>query len=235
MQLEIDRRIFAKFPGLAVGGVVVKSCDNTGVTPAPVCERTAAVSGRLRASLSLEAIAEEPRLAAWRSAYAAFHGEPKKNRSSVESLCRLVLSGRELRSINKLVDIYNMISLEHLLPVGGEDLDVVSGDILLTFAGAAEPAVLLLGDKEPHAPHAGEVIYKDTVSAICRRWNWREADRTKLTEKTANCILVLEGLPPVEKAALAAAAKELAEYVQQYCGGIAVPFMLDEETRAHRL
>ena len=37
----------------------------------------------------------------------------------------MILSETELRHINKLVDIYNFISLKHMLPVGGEDTDKI--------------------------------------------------------------------------------------------------------------
>ena len=63
------------------------------------------------------------------------------------------------------------------------------------------------------------MIYKDSLSAICRRWNWREADRTKLTEETKNCILAIEALPPVGIDELNNSAKELAELVRKNCGG----------------
>ena len=75
-------------------------------------------------------------------------------------------------------------ALNSLLPVGGEDLDKIVGDVLLTRAGTDEPAVFLLGEKEARAPHAGEIFYKDENGAICRRWNWKEADRTKLTPES---------------------------------------------------
>lgn len=106
-----------------------------------------------------------------------------------------------------------------MLPVGGEDVEKVKGDVFLTFAGANEQPVMLLGDKEPRTPHLGEVIYKDDISSICRRWNWREADRTKLTEETKECILVIEGLFPVTRQEIEAATAELKELVKKYCGG----------------
>ncbi len=140
----------------------------------------------------------------------------------------MVLQGVQLRHISKLVDIYNFISLKHMLPAGGEDLDKAKGDILLTFAGANEAPVLLLGEKEPRPPHEGEVIYMDGISTICRRWNWREADRTKLTEETKNCILVIEGLPPITKEEIENATRELSELVQKFCGGNIAYLLLDE-------
>jgi len=128
-----------------------------------------------------------------------------------------------------LVDIYNFISLKYMLPVGGEDLDMIEGDIELALAGPDEKEVRLLGDKEGCPPHPGEIIYKDNASAICRRFNWREADRTKLTGKTRNCILVIESLPPSGIEELNAAAGELASHIQVNCGGNQAVFVLSKE------
>jgi len=227
MPLVIDPRIFQKFPGLAIGTVVAKGAGNAGELP-EIQTALREQEARIRADFQFPTLSQHPKIDAWRKAYSAFKGEPKKNRSSVENLYRMVLQGAQLRHINKLVDIYNLISLKHMLPAGGEDLDKVKGGIRLTFAGANEPQVLLLGEKEPRPPHEGEVIYKDEISAICRRWNWREADRTKLTEETKNCILVIEGLPPITKEEVENATSELSELVQKFCGGTVTAILLDE-------
>jgi lysyl-tRNA synthetase class 2 len=203
---------------LNVGVVICKDLDNAG-NPEEVRQAIREKERSVREAYSTETLSQNPKIDVWRKAYSAFGAKPKENRSSVEALYRSVLQGNELRHINKLVDIYNLISLKHMVPVGGEDTDKVKGDIALTFAGPGEPPVLLLGDKDARPPHAGEVIYKDEVSAICRRWNWREADRTKFAEKTRNCLLVMEGLPPVTKEEIKTAAAELRDLVQKFCGG----------------
>ena len=119
-------------------------------------------------------------------------------------------------------------TLKYMAPVGGEDMDKIQGDVTLTFAESNESAVLLLGDKESRPPHIGEVIYKDNISAICRRWNWKEVDRTKLTEETKNCFIVIEGLPPVDKDKVEKTMSELAELVKKYCGGEVTTTILDK-------
>jgi len=133
------------------------------------------------------------------------------------------------------VSLYNTISLRHILPVGGEDLDKIVGDVLLTRAGNDESAVFLLGEKEARAPRAGEIIYKDEVGAICRRWNWKEADRTKLTQDTKNAFLVIETLPPVTRDTVETAIRELADLVKQYCGGTVSTAFLDKDNREIKL
>ncbi len=218
MKFKIDPKIFEKFQGLNIGFLVAKGMDNTGV-PEEIISQIKKLVIEVRSKYNQETLSQNPKIDVWRKAYTVFGGKPKENKPSVENLYRQVLRGGDVRHINKIVDRYNVMSLRHMLPVGGEDIDKIKGDVILTFAGPNEPQVLLLGDKEPRPPHEGEVIYKDTISAICRRLNWREADRTKFTEQTKNCILVIEGLPPITREEVERATIELKELVQKFCGG----------------
>src|SRR3989344_6528905 len=228
MKFKIDSQIFEKFPDALVGVVIAKNLNNTGISE-EIQNQIRQQEKEIRASYNTETLSQNPKIGVWRKTYSAFGAKPKENKSSVENLYRLVLQGANLKHINKLVDIYNLISLKHMVPVGGEDIDELQGDVILTFAEPNEPVVLLLGDKEPRPPHAGEVIYKDNISAICRRWNWREADRTKLTEETKNCFLVIEGLLPVTKQGIEDATKELQDLVQKFCGGDITYQILDDK------
>ncbi len=218
MKFFVDAAIFEKFPGALVGVIVAKNINNAGESD-ELLELLRGEEKRIVSTLTAEQLPVLPKVDCWRKAYSAFGAKPKEHRSSVENLHRLVLKGAELRHVNKLVDMYNYVSLKHMLPVGGEDLDKMQGDLRLTFASASEPAVLLLGEKEERPPHAGEVIYRDDVGIVCRRWNWREADRTKLTEETKNTILVIEALPPTIASELQAAVSELKQLVEQHCSG----------------
>jgi DNA/RNA-binding domain of Phe-tRNA-synthetase-like protein len=190
--------------------------NNSGASP-DVLNQLREAQSELRNSLQGAAAAEHPRISIWREAYRKFGAKPKKYPSSIENLVRRVLKGEDIRPISKVVDIYNTVSLRHLLPVGGEDLAQIVGDIHLTIAGNDEPSVKLLGEVDPRAPKAGEVIYKDDIGAICRRWNWKEADRTKITEATTRAVLVIESLPPVSLQELENAMTDLTSRLEQYC------------------
>ena len=129
-------------------------------------------------------------------------------------MTKRIIKGHVPSAINPLVDAYNTVSLKYLLPVGGEDLDQTLGDVVLTVAGEAEKPIHLLGEAEARPPDVGEVIYKDDNGAICRRWNWKEAERTKLTEHTRRAVLVIEAIPPIETALLQQALTDLEALVQ---------------------
>jgi DNA/RNA-binding domain of Phe-tRNA-synthetase-like protein len=158
-----------------------------------------------------------PEVEPWRQAYAAFGLKPSKFRSSLETLLRSALSGR-LRSISPLVDLYNATSLKHRLPCGGEDLGTLEGDLRLTRA-LGDEEFIPLGGTASEPPQPGVVIYRDDRGVICNAWNWREADRTKLTEATTDAFLCLESLTADGDAALREACQDLAELVIRHLGG----------------
>jgi DNA/RNA-binding domain of Phe-tRNA-synthetase-like protein len=217
-KLRVSAEIFQAFPDAILGVVIVQDIDNKGES-SQVMQTLRLEEGQIPGHLGGVSVNDHPNIAPWREAYRKFGAKPKDYPSSIENLVRRVLKGHQLPHINLIVDIYNSISLQHIVPVGGEDLDKIEGDIELTFAGENEPPVRLLGEPEARAPKPGEVIYKDRISAICRRWNWKEADRTKFTEETKNGILIIEGLPPVDRNLIQKVIEELASLVQAHCGG----------------
>jgi DNA/RNA-binding domain of Phe-tRNA-synthetase-like protein len=234
MNLVITDTVFDEFSELVLGVVTLHNIDNSQNRPeitGMLRQAEAELSGKFGGT----PVIEHPYIATWRDAYRKFGAKPKDYPSSVENLTRRVLNGATIGHINNLVSLYNTISLRHILPVGGEDLDKIVGDVLLTQAGNDEPAVFLLGEKEARVPHAGEIVYKDEVGAICRCWNWKEADRTKLTQETKNAFLVIESLPPIPRGTVETAIRELADLVKQYCGGTVSTAFLDKANREIKL
>jgi DNA/RNA-binding domain of Phe-tRNA-synthetase-like protein len=224
-RLLVTPEIFALFPDVVLGVIVAREIDNSGESEA-ILTGLRQEETRVRERFAAQPISEHPHIAPWREAYRKFGAKPKDHPSSIENLVRRVAKGHALPRINPLVDLYNTISLRFLLPAGGEDLDRTQGDIQLTVAGAEEAPVKLLGEPEARPPYPGEVIYKDDLGAICRRWNWKEADRTKLTPQTRRAILILEGLPSVGLVEVEEATESLAELVQAHCGGVVVRAVL---------
>jgi DNA/RNA-binding domain of Phe-tRNA-synthetase-like protein len=148
-------------------------------------------------------------VAAWRAAYQAFGAKPKRTRPSVEALLRRVEAG--LPRIDRLTDIYNAISVRHLLPVGGEDLARYRGPAWLTRAAGDEPFDTVR-DGEPVTghPESGEVIWRDDAGVTCRCWNWRQCVRTRITHETTSALFILDGLAELGPDGLANAGRDLA-------------------------
>lgn len=222
MIFKVSDEIFAKYPNAIVGVVVAKNADNRGENE-EINQLLRKEENRIRDDFNLENLVQNPFIQNWRKAYRLFDSD---DRCSSEALMRVVLKGSQIHHINKLVDIYNYISLKYRTPVGGEDLDRIEGDIYLRFAEGSEKFVILGGNEEEH-PKKGEVVYADGKEVICRKWNWRESDNTKLTEETRNAFLVIDALPPVSEDAVKTAVEEFAGLVSKFCKAETATFILN--------
>ncbi|MEV7683968.1 phenylalanine--tRNA ligase beta subunit-related protein [Streptomyces sp. NPDC088341] len=175
---------------------------------------------RLADRLGGRAPHEDPHLAAWRETYTAFGAKPSRTRNSAEALAKRALSGSGLPRINLLVDLYNAVSVAHLVPVGGEDTDRIAGGMRLVRATGDEPfATVAGGEPAVEHPEPGEVVWRDDEGVTCRRWNWRQGVRTRLTEESVNAVFLLERLAPMTLGELDAAGAELAESLEKLSPG----------------
>lgn len=221
----VDKKIFDMFSDLKIGIIVCKNIDNTK-NHNDINKLLNEVSNSAKKSLEGVELCEYPIIRQWRDAYKKF-GE-KKSRSSIESLIRSVVNGRDIPNINALVDIYNVISLKYFLPCGGEDIDRIDNDMELTLSNGKE-IFLPLGSIEKENPNEGEVIYKFGDNVICRCFNYRESDITKLTEATTNAFLCIECIDKNDYSKLDQAVIELSDLIKKYLGGTSEIYFLDKD------
>ncbi len=167
-----------------------------------------------RQALAERPVEELPHVAAWREAYRGFGAKPQRTRNSLEALLRRVEGG--LPRVNRLTDVYNAVSVLHQLPVGGEDLDRYAGAPRLIRATGHEPFDTTAGGETVvEHPDPGEVVWCDDAGVTCRRWNWRQARRTQLTDGTTSALFILDALDPLTETALLAAGEDLVAHLRR--------------------
>ncbi|MBM17853.1 MAG: hypothetical protein CL947_02145 [Epsilonproteobacteria bacterium] len=226
MQFKIDTKIMQQFPDVTIGVLVGKNVNNNGesdITTTLLLE----IINNLKMTYKVEDITSIPKINEWRNAYKLFGCKPSKYHSSIESLLRRVLKNKPMPTISPLVDCYNYISLKYFVPAGGGDLDKIHGDIALTVATGNEQ-FMLLGTNDLQNIAASEVIYTDQNKVLCRAWNYRESEQSKITDDTQNVYLVLEGLSHTSYDEMQQALHELQNLVSKYCGGTFTQFILDQ-------
>lgn len=175
-----------------------------------------------------EPFSQNPVIAEWREAFSKFKTK-KGARSSIEALLKRVNQGKTFTPINPLVDIYNSVSLTYGVPCGGEDVAKIVGALHLGKAQGGE-AFLPLGSEKDAPALPEEIIYYDDEGAICRCFNWREAQRTMLTEATTEAILVIEALNPEQIEGGKVAMDELQRKIDEYFGVTSKQVILKKDT-----
>ena len=204
---HVDPRVWDLRPDyrallLAVDGLVPGPSDPASEALLQQAEASASEALRGRS------VDELPHVASWRETYRAFGAKPQRTRNSLEALLRRAASG--LPRVNRLTDTYNAVSVLHQVPLGGEDLARYSGAPRLVRASGSEPFDTVAdGTVVIEHPDAGEVVWCDDAGVTCRRWNWRQARRTQLTDDTTTAVFILDALDPMTVEQLHAAADEL--------------------------
>ena len=207
--VEIDPRIWELRPDFVV--TLIHAC---GVDNGPSDDVSTSLLRRAersaRETLNGAEPSALPHVSAWRDAYRAFGAKAQRTPCSAEALLKRAAGADGLPAINRLVDLYNAVSVEFALPVGGEDLTRTAGASRLTLATGAERFdTFRSGEPVVDPPDAGEVVWVDDAGVTCRRWNWRQCARTRLTETSTDAYFVLERLEPLPLPTLAAASEEL--------------------------
>lgn len=192
-RISVHPDILERFPGFRLCVVFALGLRNVPST-AQSRNGIRAAAERGVARLGSRSPREFDSIKNWREAYSAFGAKPSAYPCSAESLIQRALKngGDAVPSINLLVDIYNSVSLAHLMPIGGEDLDQIAGRCQLRFACTDDCNRVGLDDS--NVPSPGEVIWADGLGWTCRRWNWRQGVRTRLTEATRNACFIIEGM-----------------------------------------
>ncbi|MBW6135213.1 B3/4 domain-containing protein, partial [Pseudomonas aeruginosa] len=140
---------------------------------------------------------------AWAEAFRRFGAKPQRTPCSAEALRKRALRDGGLPSIDPVVDLYNAISVQFAIPVGGENLAAYAGTPRLVVADGSETFdTLKNGEAVDESPDPGEVVWRDDLGVTCRRWNWRQGVRTRLDASAQRMWFILESLPEMPLAAL---------------------------------
>lgn len=216
MFLKLDASLATKFPGLSA--LVIQVRDVGVERELPELEQfKEEIVGRTKRRWALNQLREHPAFRAYRDFFWRVGVDPTKTRPAAEALIRRVLRGRPLPRINTLVDTYNLASIETTIPLAAFDEDDLAGDLLMREAGVGEK-FLGIGMDKPVILRGGEAVVEDGEKLIAI-YPHRDAEACKITLNTKNTLMLICGVPNIEKEALIQAGRIAVEYITRFCGG----------------
>ena len=209
--------VLADYPGIHIGLLVGRGMENTLQIPELYQLQKNAIK-IAKEQIGDKPPTQHPYIASWRELYRSFGTKPGDYRPSAEALIRRCLKEEKLPRINNAVDLYNIVSVENIIPMGGFDLDNVEGNIYLRYSQGNE-SFIPLGPGKLEETYEGEVVYADNTRILTRRWNYRDADATKITEETRSLVMFLDASPEIPLEKVEKAVEELKKHYEAYCGG----------------
>ncbi len=143
----------------------------------------------------------------------------RKNISASKNLIKMLKLRNDLTKINKVVDIYNLISIDSKLCLGAHDTKNVSGDVTLKICDGSENFIPV-GEDTPHKIKSGEYSYCDSQNDVLCRLEVRQVEKTKVTNQTKNVFYIVEGNMNTSEELLNDIAKKIIDETTKYCGGV---------------
>lgn len=229
-QFVVDSSFWNLFPDAKIGVLLLKDYKTPAQSPDELVKLLEESNGIAQKFLTEDTFSENEVIRTYRQAYQKFKTK-KGARSSIEALLKRSTSDRPVTTISPLVDIYNAASLRFGLPCGAEDLDRFVGNLQLTITEGGDE-FYLIGDENNNPTLPGEVCYKDDKGAVCRCFNWRDGERTMITDETKNAFLVMELVNSDRVEDLENALDFISQHAEKFLGVVPEKYLLDRDTPA---
>ncbi len=187
LHVRHDEAVADAFPGHRTGLLRV-TADAGPIVPAPgaleqLAEQTGAPGALERA---------EQAAVHWRDVFARMGAKPKYV-SSVERLLELRRAGGAIDTGLPLVDLYCWYSLATGVPIGGYRVARVEGTLTLGLPGKGMSFTPMGATRgSPERTRGREVAFFDEAKVLCRYWNFRDCDETKLGADLDDVLFVFD-------------------------------------------
>lgn len=146
------------------------------------------------------------------------HIPRRKNLPASENLLKALIKKQQFSSINPVVDIYNIISMETKLALGAHDIDHVAGNLSLRLTQGNENFIPL-GQSEAKTVPEGVYSYVDDERDIVCYLEIRQVDKTKITQESHHIFYIVQGNKETSWELIDQVAREIIDITTHFCGG----------------
>lgn len=180
-----------------LGYAVMNSCDNTASSSMALTEIMQTTVLTVQQRLENKVLSDDLIIQQIRLLFRAVGIDPTRYRPSGEALMRRAIKNEPVRSINPLVDINNICSMQSGLPMGCYDLDKLQGETISVRLGQADE---MYQGVAKSITIAGKLCVADAVGPFGSPIS--DSARTQVTDETKNCLLVIFGYDQIDTVVL---------------------------------
>lgn len=215
MKFIVDENVLAL--GVKIKAVVIEGINNKEISEEYETWRKEKVSSLIEKYKDYD-IKSDPVIEGFYELHQEVGVPRRKNLPASENLIRLLTKREELISINKAVDIYNILSIESKLCLGAHDIDKVDGNVTLKITDGTEK-FLPLGSEELKPVKAGEYSFVDDNNDVVCWLDIRQVDKTKVTEDSKNVLYLIIGNKETKDEELEKVTNDLISLTTKFASG----------------
>lgn len=202
--------------GVKVGYALIEGVDVSKENPDLETVKRR-VEGEIQQKYSDASANDVPEIVAWRNVYSSFGYKPSKKRNTMEALIRRIVRDEGFPTVNTVVDSYNIAIVRQMNPMGAYDADKLDGEIVLRYSTEGENYQDI--GCETGKMREGVIVYSDDTGIICRGYNYKDAERTKITPDTKKVVLIADGTDQYSIEDVERALDDAIGLITKFCGG----------------
>ena len=216
--MRIIPELQSSFPGLRVVELKMEGLEVESSDPALESFKRE-VQERVRHRIaSLSEVKDRPIFRAYRDFFWRVGIDPTKVRPAGEALTRRILGGRDLPTVNTVVDAYNIASVESSVAIAAFDLGAIEEKSLVMRRAVKGEAFHGIGMVSLDTLTGVEVVVEDQEShRLVAVYPYRDSDDSKVTERTKGVLFMMCGVPGIDETTLESARDLTREYVSRFC------------------
>lgn len=214
--LSISESVADKIPGLVIIAAIL---EVEAPQTEPVSHYLTSSWKKLGHAIREHGVKTHPHIEMWRAALRSAGVPLKKCPPSIEAIAKRTTKGDLPFSINPIVDTYNALSMDLVLPFGAFDLEQLDGSLSLRVCEQPESFTPLGGGPQEETA-VGEIVYADDADILTRHFLWRQAEKGKITEASKRCVVICELLTSMGEDTVQSAKNLIEEKFCRVLGGI---------------
>ena len=214
--LTIDSEVKKAFPSIQVGVAIIRNISIKKEDK----KLQSLIQGLVEElqNQNPESLKDSKEILSYRKLYKEMGIDWHSRRPSPEALLRRIMQKKGLYTINTCVDAANVVVLNNKISVGVFDLDKIQSPTHLRF-GKQGDTILLLGNEESTPIGEKELTYVDKMGPYNLDFNYRDTQRTAVSEDTKNLLINVDGVYDIDRKLVEKTLQELVEIIREYCGG----------------
>jgi len=222
IRFEVDR------PGLSISLILLEDLK-VGISSSSFEEYEKETFKEIRSQMTLEDAKDDPIFRSYRDLYWTFGMDPTKLRVSSEAVSRRILKGLNLWRISDVVDIVNLASAYHKIPIGLIDASKLRGDLVIRTAFNGE-LFQRIGGKIIMC-RGREIVVADEQKIVCFGYATHDSQRTMITKDSSRVFVLLYGAEIVTRDVMGDALKITLDMIDQWLDcRVSEPLMFYSDT-----
>jgi len=164
--------------------------------------------------MTLEDAKDDLIFRSYRDLYWTFGMDPTKLRVSSEAVLRRVLKGLNLWRISDVVDVINLASAYHKIPIGLIDTSKLRGNLVIRTAENGEIFQRIGG--KLIVCRGREIVVSDDEKIICFGYATHDSERTMITNESTTILVLLYGSEVITRPLMEQSLKVTNEMISQW-------------------